>query len=183
MGRKNWTTNPEVKQIQIPKPSKHHDLCCLVAKHFFKRDFNKFSIYKTRYVAVELTTYGTEIADVFGFGGGYTQLFEIKLSRSDFKKDFQKTSRLFPKGIGYFRTYVCPNGIIKEYELPRNWGLLYYNEENNTFECVRKPSPFPQEFVDSIGEMNIVSSILRRENIKSQVFNYRYTNDTIKNKK
>ena len=183
MGRKTWikTPNQEVKTSQIQKSSKHHNLCCLVAQKFFKRDFCKFGMYNTRYVAVELNvTFGGECPDVFGFGGSYSHLFEIKLSHSDFKKDQKKWARQDDNGIGEYRTYVCPVGIIKEEELPPMWGLLYYDENSSIFECVKKPDRF--DITSSFGELSLVSSIMRRENIKPQVFNYRYTNNTIKKK-
>ena len=158
----------------------HHELCCLVAKKFFKRHFNVFGMRNTQYVAIELNTICREIPDVFGFGGNYTQLFEVKMTHADFLNDKKKKWKNFSDGVGEYRTYVCPEGVIDESELPEKYGLLHYDEVNEWFWCKRKPEK--QSDVDKQSEIQLILSIMRRENIKPQIFDYRYTNKTIKNK-
>jgi hypothetical protein len=81
-------------------------------------------------------TYG-EIPDVIGWKGGYSILIECKTSRSDFKVDAKKIFRQFPEfGMGTFRLYLCPDGLIKPEELPEGWGLLYYSPERKTLKRV-----------------------------------------------
>jgi hypothetical protein len=169
-GNRNKNKNTIEVTVKKERSTKHHELCCLVAKKFFKREFNPFGMYNTRYVVVEFYTQNGEYPDVFGFGGNYSQLFEIKLSHSDFLKDNKKKCRNDFKGIGEFRTYVCPTGIIKKKELPINWGLLYYDEKKGIFTCEQRPE---QMVTDYRMELNIAMSIMRREGIKSKVFNYR----------
>ncbi|AUR97791.1 hypothetical protein NVP1244A_089 [Vibrio phage 1.244.A._10N.261.54.C3] len=73
------------------------------------------------------TVTSREIPDVFGLrdGGSTTVCFEIKAHRSDFLGDKNKPHRQDPsKGVGDYRFYVAPKGIIKKSELPPKWGLL-----------------------------------------------------------
>ena len=59
------------------------------------------------------------------FDGGAI-LVEAKVSRSDFLADARKPHRLEPgQGVGRFRYYLCPEGLIAPDELPERWGLLY----------------------------------------------------------
>lgn len=60
-------------------------------------------------------------------------LLEAKTSRADFKKDFKKAFRITPTdGIGNWRFYLCPTGIIKPEELPDKWGLIYVDDKRKT---------------------------------------------------
>ena len=73
------------------------------------------------------TTSSNEQADVIGFGSdGHSVLIEVKVSRADFLRDKKKPFRKTPsKGMGSQRFYMCPEGIIKETDLPKGWGLIY----------------------------------------------------------
>lgn len=68
-----------------------------------------------------------EIVDVLGLGSGdHSVVIEVKVSRSDFLADKKKIFRQYPEfGIGKYRLYCCPDGLIKKEELPQKWGLLY----------------------------------------------------------
>ena len=75
------------------------------------------------------TTYG-EIPDVIGWKSGYSILIEAKTSRSDFQADKKKIFRQYPEyGMGTYRLFLCPDGLIKPEELPDSWGLLYYHPD------------------------------------------------------
>lgn len=78
----------------------------------------------------ELKTTEKEIVDVLGFGAwNHSVLIEVKVSRQDFLKDKYKSFRQNPsEGVGRYRFYCCPEGLIKETELPNNWGLIYENK-------------------------------------------------------
>lgn len=66
-----------------------------------------------------------ECPDVVGWRSDYSILVECKTSRGDFKADRKKPFRQNPsKGIGAFRFYLCPPGIIQPEDLPDHWGLL-----------------------------------------------------------
>ena len=72
-----------------------------------------------------------EIPDAIGFrSAGHLDgsvLVECKTSRADFLADKNKQHRLTSKGLGSWRYYLVPEGIIDIGELPERWGLLTVN--------------------------------------------------------
>ena len=62
------------------------------------------------------------------------------------------------KGVGQHRYYCCPSGLIKESELPENWGLLYLNEKNK-IEII-KVAEIQKSNLKA--ERNILISLIRR---------------------
>lgn len=76
-------------------------------------------------VAAELVANGSdEQADVVGFRATCSAILEAKASRADFLADSKKPHRA-TGGLGVYRFYICPPGVIKLDDLPRGWGLLY----------------------------------------------------------
>lgn len=151
----------------------HRELCLKAAKHLKNKGIQPF--HKCRYVVCELERLG-ECPDAFGFGGSSTQLIEVKVSRADFLSDKNKYWRKLPSyGIGSFRSYLCPEGIIKESDLPEKWGLIWLYENGDIIE-VRKPELQESNHRE---EINLITSILRRENIKPQVFSYKKYNSKL----
>lgn len=66
-----------------------------------------------------------EKPDAIGFTYGGTILIECKVSRADFFADQAKWFRKKPhEGLGDWRFYLTPRGLIKPEELPEGWGLL-----------------------------------------------------------
>lgn len=125
--------------------------------------------HKCQYVVCELERVG-ECPDAFGWGGSSTQLIEVKVSRSDFLSDKNKLWRKHPQmGLGRYRSYLCPEGVIKQSDLPENWGLLYISESNKITQIV---SPEFQT-CDCVEEMNLITSILRREGIRPKIYSYK----------
>lgn len=81
-------------------------------------------------VITELMTAGIETPDVIGFRDGTSTLVECKVSRSDFLADAKKPFRRHPwKGMGTYRFYLCPSGVITKDDLPEKWGLIWVNEK------------------------------------------------------
>ena len=152
----------------------HRELCIIAAKYLRTKGISEWK--RCRYAVVELERVG-ECPDAFGFGNGTTQLIEVKVSRMDFLSDKKKYWRKHPEyGLGNFRSYLCPEGIIQEKDLPLNWGLLHILPDG-TITVVKKPEYQQSNHME---EMNLICSILRRENVKPQVFNYKkYTNKQI----
>lgn len=67
-----------------------------------------------------------EIPDIIGWKSGYSILVECKASRADFLADKKKVFRQHPwLGMGNYRLFLCPEGLIKPEELPESWGLIY----------------------------------------------------------
>jgi len=90
----------------------------------------------------ELKSSADEIPDVIGFDSWHSILIEVKVSRSDFLSDKKKSHR--SKGMGNWRFYCCPSGMIKKEELPPKWGLIYVNEKGKArieYDCRIKRIP------------------------------------------
>jgi hypothetical protein len=74
-----------------------------------------------------------EIPDAIGFRAGVhdecSVLVECKVSRNDFLADMKKVHRINEgQGMGTYRYYLAPTGLISPNELPAKWGLVEVNE-------------------------------------------------------
>jgi hypothetical protein len=87
-------------------------------------------------IASEVTTAANDIPDVIGWRSGWSYLIECKASRSDFFADRKKPQRNNGTGMGNFRYFMVPSGLIKPEELPAEWGLLEV-EGRSVTETVR----------------------------------------------
>lgn len=76
-------------------------------------------------VATELTCVGSrERPDVIAFRSSCSAIIEVKVSRADFFADRNKPERA-AGGLGVYRFYLCPDGLITAEDVPPKWGLLY----------------------------------------------------------
>lgn len=138
---------------------------------------------KYKYVAVELCTWASEMTDVWGLGNfNDSVVIEVKTSHSDFMADQKKLCRTEERekqhyNAGRLRWYLCPEGVIKPEELPDKWGLLYW--DGKKVYPVIPPRPFDNT---QWGDMNILTSILRREEFPEKIYNYRGARTTIQPK-
>lgn len=153
--------------------SLHYQLCCLGAKFLKSRKNAEPWETPNKYVAVELVTLTAENPDIWATNGYHTTLVEVKTNHSDFLADQKKWSRskaaeLSDKQLGNYRYYLCPEGIIDESEIPDKWGLLVY--DGKKIVKVRNAT-YQKSSTDA--ELLVLTSIMRREGIKSQIFNYR----------
>ena len=156
-----------IKPKQERSNDRHRELCLLAGK--WLRKTGSFTQPSCPYVAVELVTSTQETPDVFGWNYWSTVLIEVKVSRSDFIADSKKYFRQYPnEGMGDYRYYCCPEGLIKPEELPDNWGLLYEND--GVIRLIKKAS---YQKANHLSERTIYGSIARREGIKPQLFYYR----------
>jgi len=153
----------------------HRELCILGAKYMKNKGIKPLN-GKPRYVVVELERVG-ECPDVFGFGSCNSQLLEIKVSRGDFLADNNKSWRKSPEdGLGQLRAYLCPTNLIKIEELPNCWGLLY-SDEKGIIRLIKEPEI---QKSCALRYLSLAVSIMRRENVKPQIFNYKkYKNCTL----
>ena len=153
--------------------SLHYELCCLGAKFLKSRKNAEPWEIPNKYVAVELVTLTAENPDVWATNGYHTTLVEVKTSHSDFLADQKKWSRskaaeLSDKQLGNYRYYLCPEGVIDESEIPDKWGVLVYDGK----KIVKaKNATYQKSSTDA--ELLVLTSIMRREGIKPQIFNYR----------
>ena len=66
-----------------------------------------------------------EQPDAIGWRDGLSILVEAKASRADFLLDHGKPWRMVPgRGMGDWRFFMTPAGLVKPEELPQGWGLL-----------------------------------------------------------
>ena len=145
----------------------HRHICIKGSKYLKNKGIHPY--HKSQYVVCELERCG-ECPDIFGWGNSSTQLIEVKVSRADFLSDKKKLWRKdMAYGLGRYRSYLCPIDLIKIEELPSNWGLLYIDEKGNITEIIKAK---PQE-CNHIEEINLITSILRRENITPRIFSYK----------
>lgn len=143
----------------------NHKELTLKASRWLKSHSNNTIIPNCSTIATEISCANAtgEIPDVIGWFRWTSVLIEVKLSRSDFKKDEKKIFREYPDmGMGEFRYYICPTGLIKVKELPRLWGLLYYSKERG-IEMIEKAE---RQQANLQSERTLLLSLLRRKNKK-----------------
>ena len=177
--------------------SLHYQLCLEGAKWLHKQKWNyerckKKACYRSgacgacrkyHYVAVELITWESENTDVWGLGNfNDSVIIEVKTSHADFLADQKKWCRSEEASArkcqaGRMRWYLCPAGVIKVEELPDSWGLLYW--DGKKVYPVKAPMPFENT---AWADMNILTSILRREGFPKKIYNYRGAPTTIHSK-
>lgn len=108
-----------------------------------------------------------EQPDAIGWRDGVSFLIECKASRSDFHADKKKSFRAEPeKGMGDWRFYMCPPGVIEESDIPAGWELLWVHPKKvqkvTAFTsncCYHTKRPFTGE---KISENMMLVSALRR---------------------
>lgn len=116
-------------------PSELHNQLCHKAAKFLQN--NGFAVsFHDQFSAV--TSYG-EQPDAIGFRNGVSCLIEVKVSRADFLADGKKRVRFeSSKGVGDWRFYLAPQGLMRIEELPQGWGLLEFDGR-----VIRKTHSFP----------------------------------------
>ncbi|GAA6371339.1 hypothetical protein [Odoribacter splanchnicus] len=174
-GRKTGANNtaPISPATKRPHDNNRHRKLCLLAAQWLRR--SKLTSPSCPYVAVELVTASQERPDVFGWNYWATVLIEVKVSRSDFLADAKKSFRQQPEeGVGAFRYYCSPEGLITEADLPDKWGLLW--EKDGVITVVKDAERQRQ---NAQGEITILASIMRREGVKPQLFDYRKQNNEV----
>ena len=175
MGRRG-TRPGTVQEVPSPTPKRPrsddaHRALCLIAGKWLRKP-GKIHPNSCPWVAVELVTACPENPDVFGWNYWTTVLIEVKVSRSDFLADAKKEFRQNPEqGLGEFRFYCCPDGLIGVDEVPENWGLLY--EAGGVIRVMKEAK---RQVACHHSERAIYASIMRRQDVKPQLFDYRNTN-------
>jgi hypothetical protein len=111
-------------EIEASTFNSHHALCLIAEKFLRKQNFGV--VFCDGFNAV---TENGERPDAIGFRSNASCLIEVKVSRADFLVDTKKKFRKDPAmGIGDWRFYMCPPGLIRVEDLPEGWGLLYVVE-------------------------------------------------------
>jgi hypothetical protein len=128
----------------------HNDLIKFAAKKLEQ---------KHALVITEMASSAGEQPDALGFQGRYTTLIECKASRSDFLADAKKFFRRIPeRGMGAYRYYMTPSGLITAEELPFQWGLFEIKGQR-IYQKV-KASYFSERAINA--ELALLLSVIRR---------------------
>ena len=99
-----------------------HDALTVLADKWLKKK-NCGVTFNDKFKALAETG---EQPDALGFRSQVSLLVECKCSRSDFFADSKKKFRVNPDlGMGDWRFYLCPEGLISGDEIPLGWGLLW----------------------------------------------------------
>jgi len=118
-------------------------------------------------VLTELNTwnYTGEIPDVLGWdvSKGRSILIECKTSVSDFRADAAKPFRRVPEeGIGTFRFFLAPAGLLPVDRLPAGWGFLEVGDMGRV-TVARASEEFPCR---RDAEVALLVSVMRRLEVK-----------------
>lgn len=163
----------------------HDDLCKAGAKWLLgwvpvANSLGNAIRYKGDVVLKEMVTVCPETPDVIGWFGGLTILLEAKCSRSDFKADSIKPFRLCPSlGMGAYRYYITPPGLLAAHEIPDNWGLVEWNGERMR---IVKLAPWNEERSVAHETKMLISTIKRlppgTEAVSANYFVHKHSNWT-----
>jgi len=144
----------------------HDDLVEIAAKWLQR---NRCSV-----VITELVSAG-EIPDAFGYcHSGITTLVECKATRADFLGDHKKTFRRYAdQGLGRYRYYLAPKGVIDPTELPEGWGLITVNENGRTRQVVHAAFHEMRERAQR-REIGLLVSAMRRMSSDAKGINVKF---------
>ncbi|MDQ7286946.1 hypothetical protein O0I55_17650, partial [Stenotrophomonas sp. Sm5341] len=115
-----------------------------------------------------------EDPDAIGWYTGRTMLVECKVSRSDFLADRKKRFRANPeRGLGLYRYFMAPKGLIKVDELPARWGLLEVSGSRVSVAAGKRPKTWagendPWAFTERYaqGETQMLLSAMQRIKVR-----------------
>ena len=151
----------------------HADLCLMAAKWIKKPLSARGHGCQIAFTETRTSFLPGESPDAIGFrvssrnyGGGST-VVECKVSRGDFRKDSGKPHRSAGEGMGRFRYYLCPEGLIDLSEVPEGWGLLYVNAKNTISVIsgaalsIRTPGIYDRPY-DAFAETMLLANLLHR---------------------
>lgn len=105
-----------------------------------------------------------EVPDALGFRAKHSVLVECKTSRSDFirdKKKRQRHRRGGHGGLGVYRYYLTPKGLISLDELPKKWGLI--EVRGKIIKKIKEAYPFNFSYTAHIERPLLVSIAVSRK--------------------
>lgn len=116
----------------------------------------------------EITTVSTtEICDAVGFKDDTCIVVEVKTSRADFLRDAKKSHRGEGKGMGAYRYFMAPAGMIKPDEVPEGWGLVEVSGKIcRVVKGLKQLRPYHDELPfpnsNKRAEIGLLTSLVRR---------------------
>jgi hypothetical protein len=109
-------------------------------------------------VITDMKSDASETPDAIGWKSGVSTLVECKASVSDFKADQRKYfRRRVEYGMGVYRYYMTPAGLLSKDDVPENWGLVEITGSKYKVKrasCIFRP--------DNYEEQRLLTSALRR---------------------
>jgi len=111
---------------------------------------------KCRVALAEARGNTVEIPDAIGWawGGRVSLVVECKVSRSDFLADAKKLFRKHSDwGMGQYRYFMAPAGLIAFDEVPENWGLLELKSPTGRIAVTRVALPQKHNQSAELGAM------------------------------
>lgn len=150
----------------LSTPYTHKNLCTLAAR--WLRYPHSRGGHGCQVAVTEVASgFKGERPDAIGFRTGNpadegSVIVEAKVSRADFQADARKPHRR-GTGLGTWRYYLCPEGVIAPEDLPPRWGLIHvrgqtqlkvvvgafatrdYREQRKALEAMRHESDFARE--------------------------------------
>lgn len=123
------------------------------------------------FVLSNMTCNWLESPDAIGWNKQASCLIECKTTRADFARDRQKKARREGVGMGLYRFFLVPKGLVRRHEVNgfgelqagEGWGLLYWNPVSNKV-TVEKPSA--RFNVNERGEILFLASALTRVQLR-----------------
>ena len=151
--------------MMLFKPT-HAELVAAAAEWLWKscklptgRDDSSWYRVRCAVVITEMGSAAWEEPDAIGWTPWCSVLVECKAYRSDFLSDVKKPTRRHPEtGMGGYRYYLAPKGLLSVDEIPPGWGLLEY--DGKTVRVRKIPLRFQNRAHDR--EMALLVSALRR---------------------
>lgn len=138
----------------------HSDLCTLAVK-WLKRPNSAGGHGCTVAVSECRSGHSGETPDAIGFRANWNNgsvVVEAKVSRSDFLADRAKPHRQPGAGMGTWRYYMTPEGLLKPEDLPEKWGLLEVNKRGHV-----KPVVGPAVVAKNWGQFSEAREAFRHE--------------------
>lgn len=96
----------------------------------------------------------------YGLNSATSCIVECKCSRADFLADKKKVFRRNPQaGMGVYRYYLSPKGLISPDELPEKWGLLEIDGRRTITKVEAQPFDIGMAMR---AERDLIYSLMRR---------------------
>lgn len=172
-----------------PKTWTHKELCDLAVK-WLKRSPSNNGHGCNIAVSEVKADHSGEIPDAIGFKMSCPRssvLVEVKTSRSDFLADKKKPHRQQEHlGMGTYRYFMCPDGLISPEELPEKWGLLYVNNrghikpQTGPASTTKKYKEFKQALEDFKCKVNLENEWLLLVRLFNKVGDIEKLNEMVK---
>lgn len=128
--RRRRQERKELELCTTPKlPMTHRGLCELARRWLLRTPasgdpLKQGGSCKKSFCEIQAGWWG-EQADAYGVNSYCSILIEVKMSVADFKADAKKPHRVHPEqGIGDFRYYMAPEGLLRPEDIPSKWGLI-----------------------------------------------------------